>query len=55
MEQAEIEEYLTEADLKCPDYRANGEKTGLINYFSFVGVILDLPELETIPAATVVP
>ena len=49
MDQAEIEEFLAEADLKCPDYRANGEKTGLINYFAFVGLILDIPELETIP------
>jgi Ca2+-binding EF-hand superfamily protein len=49
MDQAEIEEFLVEADLKCPDYRANGEKTGLINYFAFVGLILDIPELEIIP------
>jgi hypothetical protein len=48
MDQAEIEEFLAEADVKCPDFRANGEKTGLINYFAFVGLILDIPELETL-------
>ena len=51
MDSAEIDEYLAEADLKCPDLRANGEKTGLINYFAFVGEILDIPQSESIPVA----
>ncbi len=47
MEQVEIDEYLLEADQKCPDLRANGEKTGLINYFAFIAEILDIPHSES--------
>ena len=54
MDAAEIDEYLAEADAKCPDLRANGEKTGLINYFAFVGEILDIPQSETIASAAAV-
>mmetsp|Transcript_14237 Transcript_14237/g.22136 ORF Transcript_14237/g.22136 Transcript_14237/m.22136 type:complete len:176 (-) Transcript_14237:47-574(-) len=46
MDNTEIDEYIAEADLKAPDLRANGEKTGLINYLAFIGVMLDLTEDE---------
>lgn len=36
--------------MKCPDLKANGEKTGLINYMAFIGVILDLTEDEVMNA-----
>ena len=29
---------------QAPHLKATGEKTGLINYVAFAGVILDLPE-----------
>jgi hypothetical protein len=41
---------VAEADIKCPDLKANGEKTGLINYMAFVGVILDMSEEEVMAA-----
>lgn len=47
---AEVDEYIAEADVKCPDLKANGEKTGNINYLAFVGVILDLSEDEVMAA-----
>ena len=50
MDLNEVEEYIAEADIKCPDLKANGEKTGLINYVAFVGVILDLTEDEIMAA-----
>jgi hypothetical protein len=50
MDEAEIDEYIAEADVKCPDMKANGEKTGKVNYLAFVGVILDLTEDEVMEA-----
>ena len=50
MTEADIDEYLAEADVKCPDLKANGEKTGNINYLAFAGVILDLSEDEVMAA-----
>mmetsp|Transcript_10624 Transcript_10624/g.21260 ORF Transcript_10624/g.21260 Transcript_10624/m.21260 type:complete len:174 (-) Transcript_10624:46-567(-) len=50
MDSTEIDEYLMEADLKAGDIR-NNERTGLINYVAFVGVMLDLSE-EQIMAMT---
>ena len=52
MEPAEVDEYIAEADTKCPDLKPNGDKSGLINYIAFVRIILDLPE-EIVPPATV--
>eukprot|EP00281_Chroomonas_sp_CCMP1168_P019995 CAMPEP_0206233132 /NCGR_PEP_ID=MMETSP0047_2-20121206/11810_1 /ASSEMBLY_ACC=CAM_ASM_000192 /TAXON_ID=195065 /ORGANISM="Chroomonas mesostigmatica_cf, Strain CCMP1168" /LENGTH=167 /DNA_ID=CAMNT_0053656963 /DNA_START=152 /DNA_END=651 /DNA_ORIENTATION=+ len=46
MEVAEIDEYIQEADLKSPHLRADGSKTGLVNYMGFIGVMLDLSEEE---------
>jgi hypothetical protein len=45
MDTAEVDEYIAEADLK-----ANGDKTGLINYCAYVGVMLDLTEDEVMAA-----
>ena len=50
MEEGEIDEYIAEADVKCPDMKANGEKTGKVNYLAFVGVMLDLSEEEVMEA-----
>ena len=50
MDVAEVDEYIAEADIKCPDLKANGEKTGNINYLAFIGVILDLSEDEVMAA-----
>jgi Ca2+-binding EF-hand superfamily protein len=50
MDAAEVDEYIAEADVKCPDLKANGDKTGLINYCAFVGVMLDLTEDEVMAA-----
>jgi hypothetical protein len=50
MDPAEIDEYIAEADVKCPDMKANGDKTGLINYCAYVGVMLDLTEDEVMAA-----
>lgn len=50
MDTNEVDEYIAEADIKCPDLKANGEKTGNINYLAFVGVVLDLTEDEVMAA-----
>lgn len=44
MDEAEIDEYLAEADNKAPEMKPTGEKTGKINYVAFAGVMLDLSE-----------
>ena len=41
-------QYLAEAESKAPQLKATGEKTGLINYVAFAGVMLDLSE-EQVP------
>uniref|UniRef100_A0A7S4KEP3 Uncharacterized protein n=1 Tax=Guillardia theta TaxID=55529 RepID=A0A7S4KEP3_GUITH len=46
MDESEANDYIAEAEAKCPDVRANGEKTGMINYLAFIGVMLDLSEEE---------
>ena len=50
MDTNEVDEYIAEADIKCPDLKANGDKTGNINYVAFVGVMLDLTEDEIMAA-----
>lgn len=55
MDTNEVDEYIAEADIKCPDLKANGEKTGNINYLAFVGVVLDLTEDEVMAAGLAVP
>jgi hypothetical protein len=50
MDAGEVDEYIAEADVKCPDLKANGEKTGRINYLAFIAVILDLTDEEVMAA-----
>ncbi|KAJ1480780.1 hypothetical protein T484DRAFT_1955710 [Baffinella frigidus] len=51
MDEAEIDEYLAEADNKAPEMKPTGEKTGKINYVAFAGVMLDLSEEQVMAMA----
>ena len=53
MDLVEVDEFIAEADAKCPDLKPNGDKSGLINYVNFARIILDLPEENIAPPATV--
>ena len=50
MDASEVDEHLAEAESKCPDLKANGDKTGKVNYVAYIGVMLDLSDEEVMAA-----